>query len=156
MVAPAWAEYQRVTAAAWARAYISDKRECGGMSDHIPGPGKMVSARDVVARAMLDSISLSGTSAAQGEDNADAILSALAAAGYAVEQDWQPIETAPMDGTPVMIGCSRTQSQRWAVWSGGMWRDGQDFAGGRISGVPSPTHWRPLPAPPVAAKETQA
>lgn len=54
------------------------------MSDHIPGPGKMVSARDVVARAMLDSIGLSNTSAAQGEDNADAILSALAAAGYAV------------------------------------------------------------------------
>ena len=54
------------------------------MSDHIPGPGKMVSARYVVARAMLDSIGLSNTSAAQGEDNADAILSALAAAGYAV------------------------------------------------------------------------
>ena len=54
------------------------------MSDHIPGPGKMVSARDVVARAMLDSIGLSNTSAAQGEGNADAILSALAAAGYAV------------------------------------------------------------------------
>ena len=63
---------------------------------------------------------------------------------------WQPIETAPRDGEPIMIGCSRTQSQRWAVWSGGMWRDGQDFAGGRISGVPSPTHWRPLFTPPAA------
>ena len=61
------------------------------MSDHIPGPGKMVSARSVVARAMLDSLGLSGTSAAQGEDNADAILTAFAADGYAVV----PVEPTP-------------------------------------------------------------
>jgi hypothetical protein len=82
------------------------------------------------------------------EVNAHRATAALRTAGLVIEQGWQPIETAPRDGTPVLIGCGLTQSQRWAVWSGGMWRDGQESAGGRVSGVPSPTHWRPLPTPP--------
>ena len=64
---------------------------------------------------------------------------------------WQPIATAPKDGRPILIGCSRTASIRWAVWSDGFWRDGQKKVGGRISGVPSPTHWQPLPPPPEGA-----
>ena len=66
-----------------------------------------------------------------------------------VAPTWQPIETAPRDGFPILIACARTQSIRWAVWSGKMWRDGQASAGGRVSGVPAPTHWQPLPSPPV-------
>lgn len=63
-----------------------------------------MSKRDVIARAILDL----NPSAAHWEDQypsvqlhkleeADAILSALTAAGYAVERGWQPIETAPRD-----------------------------------------------------------
>ena len=59
---------------------------------------------------------------------------------------WQPIETAPKNGDPVLIGCNRTQSIRWAVWSEGFWRDGKASLGGQIVGVPSPSHWCPLPA----------
>lgn len=62
---------------------------------------------------------------------------------------WRPIETAPKNGDPILIGCDRTQSIRWAVWSEGFWRDGQASVGGRIAGVPSPSHWRPLPEPPT-------
>jgi hypothetical protein len=95
------------------------------------------------------------TCGAQGPATAVSITEARAAWNRRAS-GWQPIETAPRDGEPIMIGCSRTQSQRWAVWSGGMWRDGQDFAGGRISGVPSPTHWRPLFTPPAALARAKA
>lgn len=61
---------------------------------------------------------------------------------------WQPIETAPIDGTPIIVGHRPTGSMRWAVWSEGFWRDGQDSADGRICGCPHPTDWRPLSAPP--------
>jgi hypothetical protein len=69
----------------------------------------------------------------------------LAALSWERKNRWKTIDSAPRDGTPILIGCDRTQSIRWAVWSDGMWRDGQAFAGGRVSGVPSPTHWRHLP-----------
>lgn len=62
--------------------------------------------------------------------------------------DWQPIETAPWDGKPVLL-----------------WRDGHHVAA-RISGAHGPgwctpdgyevfraTHWMPLPAPPKAAEK---
>ena len=62
--------------------------------------------------------------------------------------DWRPIETAPRDGTPILIGCARTKSIRWAVWSKGFWRDGYAHLGGMIAGVPNPTDWMPLPEPP--------
>jgi hypothetical protein len=61
---------------------------------------------------------------------------------------WQDIASAPTDGTPILVGCARTKSLRWAVWSDGYWRDGQAHAGGEICGCPEPTHWQPLPAAP--------
>jgi hypothetical protein len=124
------------------------------MSDHIPGPGKMVSARYVVARAMLDSIGLSGTSAAQGEGNADAILAALAAAGRVIEQDWQPIATAPKDGTRLLCFAPAAEDRASLVRSDFWWVRERAFAHMR-PGQPY-THWRPLPTPPAAAKETKA
>jgi len=51
------------------------------MSDHIPDPGKMVSARDVIAASLC----MFGAMDTHGRlIETDAILSALAAAGYAV------------------------------------------------------------------------
>lgn len=75
-------------------------------------------------------------------------------------QKWREIETAPKDGTPVLLCDERTGSMRWAVWAqlpshaeghnsdwlG--WRDGTIEAGGQTVGV-IPTHWRPLPLPPL-------
>lgn len=72
--------------------------------------------------------------------------------------EWQPIETAPKDGTRVLVwspqmGCSYVAS--WAVsepfgheptWS-------TDSEGpGYSSEIPDCTHWMPLPKPPVAAQ----
>jgi len=74
---------------------------------------------------------------------ADAILSALTAAGLVVEQGWQPIATAPRDGTRVLV-CEHDAPL------GDVSVDWLDKDGKWLG---SPTHWRPLPAPP-AAQET--
>lgn len=72
-------------------------------------------------------------------------------AGSAAEA-WQPIETAPKDGTPILITRpTRHQTEEgWHVvrWDDDWWtcHDGQFDAPLRGSG---PTHWQPLPAPPA-------
>lgn len=77
--------------------------------------------------------------------------------------DWQPIETAPKDGS-VVLGCypppwheswSRWRAPQAVYWGvyhpnapGKMtWRNGAD---GRPVSV---THWMPLPEPPVAVTD---
>lgn len=83
----------------------------------------------------------------------DAILSALSAAGLVVEQDWQPIETAPhhveiwlADYTRVNRGWWDVHTDTWFM-VGGQW---------------PPTHWRPKPNHPeipdgsVRAENAQA
>jgi hypothetical protein len=117
------------------------------MSDHIPDPGKMVSARDeAVERALMAAWCNPPTSS--GMTDAEAFISALAAAGYVIEQDWQPIETAPRDGRWVQTyGPDTGISDGYQLDA---WPCDEDGWNGK------PTHWRPLPAPPAAAKETQA
>ena len=60
--------------------------------------------------------------------------------------DWQPIETAPMDGTDVLVWCGGTMFI--ACMEVGRWFfDRTDY-----SVKPLPTHWMPLPAPPENVK----
>lgn len=59
--------------------------------------------------------------------------------------DWQPISTAPKDGTTVLLFAAKARYrvvagkwvERWSQWQSqpGSWQM-------------SPTHWMPLPAPP--------
>lgn len=98
---------------------------------------------------------------------------ALDAAGYAVERKgWQPIETAPKDGSEILILAhgmaiqARFEPGRWsedtpvspAEYDGAVWcafDDAQQFEieegagenGGDWHGAV--THWMPLPAPPT-------
>lgn len=65
---------------------------------------------------------------------------------------WQPIETAPKDGTWVLLWC---RSNNPLILVGGYSREFlQDYSWegwiDRYNGedVPTPTHWRPLPEPP--------
>lgn len=72
--------------------------------------------------------------------------------------DWQPIETAPLDGTVVDVW---GDGRRWANlnWNDGNWRHSYWSLGRpanaskvhlRSNVYPSlnPTHWMPLPEPP--------
>ena len=78
------------------------------------------------------------------------IRAALSAAGWVVEQGWQPIETAPRDGT--WIWCWH-EEKRWkrvgmrCKASGPRWH----YSGTGVNAEyadDAPTHWRPLPAAP--------
>ena len=63
---------------------------------------------------------------------------------------WQPIETAPKDGTHIILywagkvfeGMYLDNSKSMAPWQGFIPMPGQPFPLGK------PTHWQPLPQPP--------
>lgn len=81
---------------------------------------------------------------------------ALTAAGYAVEQGWQPIDTAPRDGRDVLVWSpdyyGNPVRASWCATVGawesdvGMMEDGPGIMADECAG---PTAWRPLPAPPA-------
>ena len=65
---------------------------------------------------------------------------------------WMPIETAPMDGKPVLLG--------WRHWSSGDWEYEAAPAGnidvareGCRSCHGFATHWMPLPIPPLEEQQ---
>jgi len=64
--------------------------------------------------------------------------------------DWQPIETAPKDGTVMLFSeaLGVVSGMWWGKFDGeGPWGDSD----GRFSLRPDeqPTHWMPLPSPPT-------
>ena len=59
---------------------------------------------------------------------------------------WQPIETAPRDGTPILSFDGTDMAV--IEWAYGAWRVAVDEYGvNQIEATP-PTHWQPLPTPP--------
>lgn len=77
--------------------------------------------------------------------------------------DWQPISTAPKDGTPVIVAVPTKDLDGFHVgeayydpenYEGGDWwwagTGYGDYHGGPISDINfhQPSHWMPLPAPP--------
>jgi len=61
--------------------------------------------------------------------------------------DWQPIATAPKDGTIVLV--VRRTTVTMAAWGGTKppcWKEGSKL-GRSLWGQPS--HWQPLPEPPT-------
>ncbi len=98
-------------------------------------------------------------------------IDAQAAEIEALRQHWQPIETAPKDGTHVILTNGTAVSEGW--WEhqepyirpernayGGIQdqaeSDGYDDWLDALGGMqPSPTHWMPLPAPPAALAQHQ-
>ena len=73
------------------------------------------------------------------------VAEALSAARPFIAAEWQPIETAPKDGTLVLFhvpGNRPLMGRADDYWSGmAVYLDGV-------------THWHPTPAPPTAIKET--
>lgn len=74
----------------------------------------------------------------------DAMKRALAECGATVEQDWQPIETAPSVRGYIDGYCEANGYSYRVHWHGEKWCEvGTNYA------LPVPlTHWRPLPARP--------
>lgn len=83
--------------------------------------------------------------------DARAILTALRAAGLVIEQGWQPIETAPRDGTIIDLWFS---GDAWNCrMPGFVWRPRLNFWHNETTHQsynesPLITHWRPLTTPP--------
>lgn len=63
--------------------------------------------------------------------------------------DWQPIETAPKDGTPMLLTYWNDQTQDTLPVTSGFWSRLSDRWWSEISQKGcKPTHWMPLPLPP--------
>ncbi len=75
--------------------------------------------------------------------------------------NWQPIKTAPKDGTNIIVGFDFASV--WIIhaawWDNAEWRDEADDVGWwsytlgsvtqeKLEGARAPTHWIPLPPPP--------
>lgn len=72
--------------------------------------------------------------------------------------DWRSIETAPRDGTPILVarhmrefgwirGWAQWQSLEFAGYDGGWVSYGMFEPFGNL-GLAEPTHWQPIPEPP--------
>lgn len=76
-------------------------------------------------------------------------IAELEARLHAVEADrWQPIETAPKDGTWIQVwadSCERSIQTQWVRWQGE-----ERWVGTMSPLYVTPTHWMPLPSPPLA------
>jgi hypothetical protein len=89
-------------------------------------------------------------------DVANAILRALEARGCQIVQGWLPIESAPKDGTEILLWPAiRRPVERQVPSAVGRWSKYRelecwdDLAVGHHNGFWKPTHWQPLPPPPA-------
>lgn len=68
--------------------------------------------------------------------------------------EWQPIETAPKDGTVVLLaGCRKPVAAAWLEDEIDYWHVDDNKRGPFALRGPGPTHWMPLPKPPAARSE---
>ena len=61
--------------------------------------------------------------------------------------EWQPIETAPKDGTRIVGYCPR---QAWGPEVRIVWSKGKGWKSQHGWWSSNPTHWIPLPDPPTS------
>jgi hypothetical protein len=73
------------------------------------------------------------------------------------QYEWQPIETAPKDGTLVLLFIEDFHyvTVAWFCIATGLWPSNDAFNDDREPcNVGLPTHWMPLPAPPKRPQVT--
>ena len=100
----------------------------------------------------------------QARELREAAIAAIQSQPDVVVGGWQPIETAPKDGTRVLLYLaapwSRVELARWYQPWGNWQTDGDepDPFRDEYCGIGSqlPTHWQPLPPPPVQAQGSDA
>lgn len=67
----------------------------------------------------------------------------------AKEDDWQPIETAPRDGTQILATpCFGTSNEPYQIWYDSTGKRWHGWRHSSIRITAEPTHWQPLPEPP--------
>lgn len=67
-------------------------------------------------------------------------------------QDWQSIETAPKDGSKILLADYSGFAARGTdgVWiCSGRWLSPEGYWWDGIERLYTPTHWQPLPTPPT-------
>lgn len=71
------------------------------------------------------------------------------------EMKWQPIETAPKDGSEVLIYGDLGGRVKVCWWNGAhwQWEYDNDVTYGQAIQSEYATHWMPLPAPPAEEGE---
>lgn len=123
---------------------------------------------DAVERVMALAdrfVDAAGSESGHAEEMADIARSALRAAVEALAASaqpagWRPIETAPKDGTHVLVwpptwnglsSCARWDADEYAKRPRPLWRRNDDLGRVLVSRGTAPTHWMPLPAPPTPA-----
>lgn len=102
-----------------------------------------------------------------GSDVLDKTEDALRAAAFLLRdmserEKWQPIETAPKDGSTIIlwgkyhsepVTAAWAPRGKWASrWDGVTVIEAQGDTYTDYAEPTAPTHWRPLPAPPVEGK----
>jgi hypothetical protein len=77
----------------------------------------------------------------------------LKAAQWREAPEWMPIESAPKDGSQVLLFCNESD----IPITGGYWYGKKQswICGGYMRSQFPPTHWQPLPPLPIAADENQ-
>ena len=81
----------------------------------------------------------------------DRMRAAIAAYQAEVGEGWQPIESAPKDGTSILIFCGFSIVGSW-VTDGARVKNGWSDDKQGINPIFMATHWQPLPEPPKASK----
>lgn len=81
----------------------------------------------------------------------EAAEAALAVAREALSYLWQPIETAPRDGTRILVWRPREGDEYDAHAAADYWSDKSWYQSRRCQ---QPTHWMPLPPAPVTKDPT--
>lgn len=89
----------------------------------------------------------SAQDAERGAPHAYRAMLAAAPARVLSEEDWQPIATAPKDGTEVLGYLPVAKKARVVLWRR-HWEQWQMVPGYYAA---KPTHWQPLPKPPALA-----
>ena len=63
-----------------------------------------------------------------------------------MDERWAPIETAPKDEWPLLLG-----HPSWIMGEPGWWKDGSWILdNAKVAAIPQPTHWMRFPSPPIA------
>ena len=77
-----------------------------------------------------------------------------------VVPEWRTIDSAPKDGTQILAFYPYWNGHKnyqvvvhWCGWGNGVWQI--SASGGNIIDGKEPTHWKPLPQPPIQAAKDE-